>query len=40
MKDQKVNALFDSGSQCNLISETYDLVDEFDLETYDLVQPN
>lgn len=40
MNNWKANALFDSGSQCNLISETYDLVDEFDLETYDLVQPS
>jgi hypothetical protein len=30
--------LFDSGSQCNLVSET--LVDELGLETYDLVQPS
>jgi hypothetical protein len=38
VKNWKVNALFDSGSQCNLVSET--LVDELGLETYDLVQPS
>ena len=36
MKNCKVNAMFDSGSQCNLIYET--LVDELGLETRDLVQ--
>jgi hypothetical protein len=38
VKNWKVNALFDSGSQCNMVSET--LVDELGLETYDLVQPS
>jgi hypothetical protein len=38
VKNRKVNALFDSGSQCNLVSEI--LVDELHLETYDLVYPS
>jgi hypothetical protein len=38
VKNQKVNALFDSGSQCNMVFET--LVDELGLETYDLVHPS
>jgi hypothetical protein len=37
VKNQKVNALFDRGSQCNLVSETF--FDELGLETYDL-DPN
>jgi hypothetical protein len=38
VKNQKVNSLFDSDSQCNLVSET--LVDELGIETYDLVEPS
>lgn len=38
VKNRKVNVLFNSGSQCNMISET--LVDEIGLETQDLVQPS
>jgi hypothetical protein len=38
VKNWKVNSLFDSGSQCNMVSET--LVDELGLETYDLVHPS
>jgi len=38
VKNQKVNSLFDNGSQSNLVSET--LVDELGLETYVLVNPS
>jgi hypothetical protein len=38
VKNQEVNALFDSDSQCNIISKT--LVNEFGLETYYLLQPS
>jgi hypothetical protein len=37
VKDSKVNALFDSGSQCNLIYESS--VNELHRETHDIVQP-
>jgi hypothetical protein len=37
VKKNKVNSLFDSGSQCNMVFET--IVDELGLETYDLVHP-
>jgi hypothetical protein len=36
VKNQKVNAQFDTGSQCNMIFETS--VDELGLEMYDLVE--
>lgn len=36
VKNEKVNAMFDSASQCNMISKT--LVDELGLEIQDLVQ--
>jgi hypothetical protein len=38
VKNRKVNSLFDSGSQCNLVFKT--LVDEVGLETYDIVKPS
>jgi hypothetical protein len=38
VKKWKVNSLFDSGSQRNLVFEK--LVDEIGIETYDLVQPS
>ena len=37
MQDTEINALFDGGSQCNLIYES--LIDKLGLETYDLVRP-
>ena len=37
MKDQKFNASFDNGSQCNLSFESS--LNELGLKTHDLVQP-
>jgi hypothetical protein len=38
VKNPKVNALFDNGSKCNMISKA--LIDDIGIQTYDLVHPN